>query len=40
MALTGMVRDGEITQQRALEIVRLVMRGSAKKLYGLTAAGV
>jgi hypothetical protein len=35
MALTGMVNDGEITHERALEIARLVLRGNAMKLYGL-----
>jgi hypothetical protein len=31
-----MVNDGEITKQRALEIARMVLRGTAIKLYGLT----
>jgi predicted TIM-barrel fold metal-dependent hydrolase len=35
IALTGMVNDGEITRERALEIARLVLRGNAIKLYGL-----
>jgi predicted TIM-barrel fold metal-dependent hydrolase len=35
MALTGMVNDGEITHERALEIARLVLRGNAMRLYGL-----
>jgi predicted TIM-barrel fold metal-dependent hydrolase len=35
MALTGMVQDGEITRERALEIARGVMLGNAEKLYGL-----
>jgi predicted TIM-barrel fold metal-dependent hydrolase len=36
LALTEMVNDGEITKQRALEIARMVLRGTAIKLYGLT----
>jgi uncharacterized protein len=35
LALTEMVNDGEITKDRALEIARMVMRGTALKLYGL-----
>jgi hypothetical protein len=35
IALTGMVNDGEITRERALEIARMVLRGNAIKLYGL-----
>jgi uncharacterized protein len=35
IALTGMVNDGEITRERALEIARLVLRGNAVELYGL-----
>jgi predicted TIM-barrel fold metal-dependent hydrolase len=35
LALTEMVNDGEINNDRALEIVRMVMRGTALKLYGL-----
>jgi predicted TIM-barrel fold metal-dependent hydrolase len=34
-ALTGMLRDGEITRQRAGEFARMVLRENAKKLYGL-----
>jgi len=34
IALTGMVNDGEITRDRALEIARMVLRGNAVKLYG------
>ena len=34
IALTGMMRDGEITRTRALEIARMVLRGNALKLYG------
>jgi predicted TIM-barrel fold metal-dependent hydrolase len=35
IALTGMMRDGEITRPRAEEIATMVMRGNASKLYGL-----
>jgi uncharacterized protein len=35
IALTGMVKDGEITRDRALELARMVLRGNAMKLYGL-----
>jgi uncharacterized protein len=34
IALTGMVRDGEISRARAIEIARLVLRGNAERLYG------
>ncbi|MGA7887409.1 MAG: amidohydrolase family protein, partial [Acidobacteriaceae bacterium] len=34
IALTGMVRDGEISRDRAIEIARLVLRGNAERLYG------
>ena len=34
-ALTGMMRDGEITHDRALELARMVLRDNARKLYGL-----
>ena len=34
-ALTAMMRDGEITRERALELARMVMRDNARKLYGL-----
>jgi len=34
-ALTGMVRDGEISRTRASAIARLVLRDNARKLYGL-----
>jgi len=34
MALTSMMRDGEISRSRALEIARMVLRGNAIKLYG------
>ncbi|MBV8630010.1 MAG: amidohydrolase [Silvibacterium sp.] len=35
LALTGMWRDGEINHARAAEIARMVLRGTAAKLYGL-----
>lgn len=35
MALTGMMADGEITRERALELARMAMRENAMKLYGL-----
>jgi hypothetical protein len=34
-ALTGMMRDGEITHQRALELARMVLRDNARALYKL-----
>jgi hypothetical protein len=30
-----MMRDGEITRQRAGELARMVLRDNARKLYGL-----
>jgi hypothetical protein len=35
LALTGMMNDGEITRERALELARMVMRENAMKLYRL-----
>jgi uncharacterized protein len=35
LALTGMLRDGEITRARAIELARMVLRDNARKLYGL-----
>jgi predicted TIM-barrel fold metal-dependent hydrolase len=35
MALTGMMRDHEITRERATELARMVLRENARKLYGL-----
>lgn len=35
IALTGMVRDGEITRARASVLARMVLRENARKLYGL-----
>jgi len=35
IALTGMIRDGMVTRERALELARMVLRENARKLYGL-----
>jgi uncharacterized protein len=35
IALTGMVRDGEITRAKASELARMVLRENARALYGL-----
>jgi predicted TIM-barrel fold metal-dependent hydrolase len=35
LALTGMINDGEITRERAVELARMVLRRNAIKLYGL-----
>ncbi len=35
VALTGMVNDGEITRERALELARMVLRENARGLYHL-----
>lgn len=35
IALTGMMRDGEISRQRASELARMVLRENAQTLYGL-----
>ncbi len=35
LALTDMMKDGEITRERASELARMVMRDNAIKLYGL-----
>ena len=35
MALTGMLRSGEITRARASELARMVLRDNARALYGL-----
>lgn len=35
IALTAMMRDGEISHSRALELAHMVLRGNATKLYGL-----
>jgi predicted TIM-barrel fold metal-dependent hydrolase len=34
MALTGMIDDGEITRERAIDLAGLVLRENARKLYG------
>lgn len=35
MALTAMMRDGEISRERALELARMVLRENARRLYVL-----
>ena len=35
IALTGMMRDGEISRPRAVELARMVLRENARRLYGL-----
>ena len=35
IALTGMLRDGEITRARASELARMVLRDNARALYKL-----
>jgi hypothetical protein len=35
LALTAMLRGGEISRDRALELARMVLRDNARKLYGL-----
>ena len=35
VALTGMIRDGEITRERASALAKMVMAENARKLYGL-----
>ncbi len=35
IALTGMLRDGEITRARAVALARMVLRDNARSLYGL-----
>jgi uncharacterized protein len=35
LALTQMMREGEITRDHALELARMVLRDNARKLYGL-----
>lgn len=34
-ALTGMLRDGDITRARASQLARMVMRDNAAALYGI-----
>lgn len=38
IALTGMLRDGEVSRERADAIARLVLRGNAEALYGFTGS--
>jgi hypothetical protein len=38
MALTGMMRDGEIDRARAEELARMVLRENAQHLYGTSLA--
>jgi predicted TIM-barrel fold metal-dependent hydrolase len=35
LALTGMMNDGEISRERAMELARMVLRDNAIKLYKL-----
>jgi len=35
LALTGMMNDGEISRERAVELARMVLHDNAAKLYGL-----
>lgn len=35
LALTGMMNDGEINRERAIELARMVLHDNAAKLYGL-----
>jgi uncharacterized protein len=37
LALTGMINDGEISKERAVELARMVLRENAIKLYGLSS---
>jgi uncharacterized protein len=37
IALTGMMRDGEISRARAEQIARMVLRKNAESLYGPSA---
>ena len=37
IALTGMLKDGQVTHAQAVELARLVLRGNAERLYGLRA---
>ena len=39
MALSGMLRDGEIDRTRAKAIAAMVLRGNASQLYGIDAKG-
>jgi predicted TIM-barrel fold metal-dependent hydrolase len=35
LALTGMMNDGEINRERAMELARMILRENAAKLYGI-----
>jgi len=37
IALTGMMKEGDISRERALELARMVLRDNAAKLYGISA---
>ena len=37
IALTGMMRDGQVTHREAVDLARMVLRGNAERLYGLGA---
>ena len=39
LALTGMINDGEISRERAIELARMVLRENAMKLYGARLSG-
>jgi predicted TIM-barrel fold metal-dependent hydrolase len=39
LALTAMIRDGQITPDRAVEVARMVLRGNAQRLYGWPSGG-
>jgi predicted TIM-barrel fold metal-dependent hydrolase len=39
IALNGMLRSGEITRERALQLARMVLRDNARALYGLNEEG-
>ena len=39
IALTGMMQDGEITRERALELAHMVLHDNAAKLYGWAGTG-
>ncbi len=34
-ALTGMLRDGEVTREHAVQLAHMVLHDNARKLYGL-----
>jgi uncharacterized protein len=40
LALTGMLRDGQITRARASELARMVLRDNAARLYGIKQEGL